>query len=161
MRLLTPLKQRFGSARIGVGVIGCLALLLASCELLGIGSTDPMEELRDQIRSTVSDEARSNAMLKSVNSIDGLLVESAAVMGDAASRERVLFLDYDSTRDDYADLFSETREKRKELQEKLLAAHLDFKSHATSEEWQTLSSAQAEAVSTKLAGLLATAVERD
>ena len=75
------------------------------------------------------------AMLESVDSIDGLLVESAAVMGDAASRERDLFLDYDSTRDDYAALFAETRQKRKELQQKLLAAHLDFKSQSTAEEW--------------------------
>lgn len=161
MRLLIPVKLGFGSTRIVLGVIALLVLLLAGCELIGGGSADPIEELRDQVRSSVSDEDRSRAMLKSIDEIDRLLFESAAVMSDAASRERILFLDYDSTRDDYANLFSETRQKRKKLQQKLLAAHLDFKSHTTPEEWEMLSSAQANAVTTRLAALLGRSLESD
>jgi len=156
----TGLDRRPGQARISFLAIGLVALFLGGCELFGSGSDDPMEELRDQIRSSVSDADRSRAMLESVDDIDALLVESAAVMRDAASRERILFLHYDSTREDYAALFSEAREQRMELQKKLLAAHLDFKSHATAEEWETLSPAQANAVSSRLAGLLGEALER-
>jgi len=100
-------------------------------------------------------------MLESVDDIDALLVESAAVMRDVASRERVLFLDYDSTREDYTTLFSDARDQRMELQGKLLAAHLDFKSHATPEEWEMLSIAQANAVSIRIGDLLGQALESD
>jgi len=157
---VTLLNRHLDAVRIASIAVGLVSLLLGACGLLGGGSTDPMQALRDQIRSSVSDADRSRAMLESVDDIDALLVESAAVMRDAASRERILFLHYDSTREDYAALFSEAREQRMELQKKLLAAHLDFKSHATADEWETLSFAQANAVSSRLAGLLGEALER-
>lgn len=161
MPFVVLLSRRPGAARVRCTAVGLIALLLGGCELFGLGSTDPMENLRDEIRSTVSDEARSRAMLETVDTIDQLLIESAAVMHDAALRESALFLDYDSTRQDYGDLFSDTRRKRMDLQKKLLAGHLDFKSHATPEEWEVLSSVQANAVSTRIAELLGAALESE
>ena len=141
--------------------VSLILLVLAGCGMLGGNPDDPMQALREQIRSTVTDEQRTEAMFETVDTIDQLLIESAAVMSDAALRERALFLDYDSTRQDYSDLFSETRKKRVELQRQLLAAHLDFKSKSTAEEWDVLSSAQANAVSTKMGNLLGQALERE
>jgi len=89
--------------------IGLVAKLLHGVGRAATKKLAAPEEKRDQVRSSVSDVARSQAILKSVDEIDGLLVESAVVMNDAASRERVLFLDYDSTRDNYTALFYETR----------------------------------------------------
>ena len=145
--------------RINIGVLGLLLLLLTGCQLIGKGSAEPMEDLRDQIRTTVSDEARSDAMLDSVDSIDQLLIESAVFMHEAALRERDLFLDYDSTRADYEAFFSEVRLERTRLQSQLLAAHLEFKSHATPGEWKTLSPAQAHAVTTRIGDLLGQALD--
>jgi hypothetical protein len=147
--------------RITIAAVGFLSIFLAGCQLIGGGSTDPMEELRDRIRSTVSDTARSGAMLDSVDNIDRLLIESATFMRDAALRERNLFLDYDSTRADYEAFFADARLGRLNLQRQLLAAHLEFKSHATSGEWKTLSAAQAHAVSTRIGDLLGQALENE
>jgi len=151
--------HRLSLVRITIGTVGFLSLFLAGCQLLGGGSADPMEDLRDQIRSTVSDSTRSGAMLASVDNIDRLLVESATFMRDAALQDRDLFLDYDSTPEDYADFFSAARTERLILQQQLLAAHLEFKSHATPGEWEILSGAQANAVSTKIGNLLGHALD--
>lgn len=153
--------HRLSLVRITIGAVGLLSLLLAGCQLFGGGSADPMEDLRDQIRSTVSDSTRSGAMLASVDIIDRLLVESATFMREAALQERDLFLDYDSTRENYADFFSAARTERLSLQKQLLAAHLEFKSHATPEEWNALSAVQAEAVSAKIGDLLGQALESE
>lgn len=142
-------------------MIGLLLLLLSGCQLIGKGAADPMAELRDEIRTTVSDTVRSGAMLDSVDSIDRLLVESATFMREAALRERELFLDYDSTRADYEAFFSEARAERLSLQKQLLAAHLEFKSYATPEEWNTLSAAQAHAVTARIGELLGQALDEE
>ena len=157
---MTPLNRCLDAVRIASIAIGLASLLLGACGLLGGGSSDPMQALREQIQSTVTDERRTEAMLETVETIDQLLIESAAVMRDAALRERTLFLDYDSTRQDYGELFSDTRHKRMELQRALLDAHIEFKSHSTAAEWKVLSSAQANAVSTRVEQLLAAALER-
>lgn len=161
IRQLAQLDRLLVIRKAAFGIVSLILPLLAGCGMLGGSPDDPMQALREQIQSTVTDEQRTEAMFETVDTIDQLLIESAAVMHDAAIRERALFLDYDSTRQDYNDLFFETRNKRVELQRQLLAAHLDFKSQSTAEEWDVLSSAQANAVSTKLAGLLSTALERD
>lgn len=154
-------SHRLRLVRITVGAVGFLSLFLAGCQLFGGDSTDPMEELRDQVRTTVSDSIRSSAMLASVDSIDHLLIESATFMREAAVQERDLFLDYDSTREDYADFFSAAQIERLSLQKQLLAAHLEFKSHATPGEWEILSRTQAHAVSTKIGDLLGHALESE
>ena len=157
---MTLLNRRLDAVRFASIAIGLVSLLLGACGLLGGGSSDPMQALREQIKSTVTDERRTEAMLETVETIDQLLIESAAVMRDAALRERTLFLDYDSTRQDYDDSFSDARRKRMQLQRALLDAHIEFKSHSSAEEWQILSSAQAIAVSTRIEQLLAAALER-
>lgn len=138
-----------------------LSLILGGCELFGDQSADPMDDLRAKVEATVTDKNRSLAMLDNVDAIDALLRESAAVMNDAAAQERALFLDYDSSRDDYVELFDGTRMKRLDLQRRILSEHLEFKSHATPEEWAILSGAQANAVSSKINRLLATALKRE
>ena len=157
---MTPLDHPAAVRKFTLSAIGLILAALTGCGMLGGSPDDPMQKLREQIRSTVTEEQRADAMLETVDTIDQLLIESAAVMRDAALRERTLFLDYDSTRQDYDDSFSDARRKRMQLQHALLKAHIEFKSHSSSEEWQVLSSAQANAVSTRIEQLLAAALER-
>ena len=160
-RSLTPLDRLLVIRRAAFSAVSLILPVLAGCGMLGGSPDDSMQTLREQIRSTVTDEQRTEAMLETVDTIDQLLIDSAAVMHDAASRERVLFLDYESTRQDYGELFSDTRRKRMQLQRALLDAHIEFKSHSTAEEWKILSSAQANAVSTKIEQLVTMALERE
>ena len=130
---------------------------LAGCSLFG-NKGDPMETLREQVRETVSDPARAEDMVATVDRIDQLLVDIGAAVGEAARRERLLFRDYDSTPQDYEALFSETLGKRRELQEATLDAHLDFKEKATAEEWRILLPLHARAISLRVESLVADAM---
>jgi hypothetical protein len=67
-----------------------LAILsLSACSLFG--GSDPLADLREQVRSTVHDQERADAMLASVDQLDQLLLESAELLVEVAQRERLLF----------------------------------------------------------------------
>jgi hypothetical protein len=87
-----------------------------------------------------------------------LIVEIADVLIDAARQERALFRDYDSTQQDFESLFEETYRERVNLQQAILALHLDFKSQASADEWRVLLPAQAKAVSERIESLVLTAI---
>ena len=135
-------------------------VLLSGCSMFGGDPTDPMDELREQVQSVVTDPDRAVMMLDSVERIDLLLIESVDLLAEAAQRERVLFVDFDSMRQDYEALFSETRRERRRLQQAILDAHLDIKAQATPDEWQVIRPAQADAVSAKIESLLLVALEQ-
>jgi hypothetical protein len=99
-------------------------------------------------------------MLKSVDQIDRILIESAAVLLEASRQEATLFADYGSRPEHFEALFTRTYLRRRELQEEFLSAHLEFKSSATPAEWQRLSVAQSQAVKAKTDRLLRSAVGR-
>lgn len=127
-----------------------LAILsLSACSLFG-GGNDPLVDLREQVRSTVHDQERADAMLASVDQLDQLLLESAELLAEVARQERVLFVDYNSTPRDFELLFSETSRKRRELQEEMLDVHLEFKARTTPDEWETIRPIHASAVTARI-----------
>ena len=135
-------------------------VLLSGCSMFGGDSTDPMDRLREQIQAAVTDQDRAEMMLASVEGIDLLLIESADLLVEAAQRERVLFVDFDSTPQDYEAFLSDTRRERRRLQQAILVAHLDIKAQATPDEWQVIRPAQADAVSAKIESLLLVALDQ-
>ena len=135
-------------------------VLLSGCSMFGGDPTDPMDELREQVQSVVTDPDRAVMMLDSVERIDLLLIESVDLLAEAAQRERVLFVDFDSMRQDYEALFSETRRERRRLQQAILDAHLDIKAQSTPDEWQVIRPVQADAVSAKIESLLLVALDQ-
>lgn len=135
-------------------------VLLSGCSLFGGDPTDPMDNLREQVQAIVTDPGRAEMMLASVDRIDQLLIESANVLGEAAQQERALFVDYDSTLQDYEALFAETRRERQRLQQAILDVHLEFKAQATPDEWQLIRPAQADAVSAKVESLFLAALDQ-
>jgi hypothetical protein len=146
------------SIRIVSAAILGLSLVLHGCSLFGSESDDPMDYLREQVRMTVSDKERAAAMIANVDQIDVLIVEMADVLVDAARQERALFSDYDSTKQDFESLFDEAYRQRVNLQQAILALHLDFKSQASADEWRVLLPAQAKAISERIDSLLLTAI---
>ena len=137
-----------------------LLVLLSGCSMFGGDSTDPIENLREQVRAVVTDPTRAQDMLATVDRIDQLLVESADILADAAQQERRLFADYDSTPRDYEKLFMEASRERQRLQQTILAAHLEFKSIATPGEWQAIRPVQVNAVSARVESLLLAAIDK-
>jgi len=135
-------------------------VLLSGCSMFGGDPTDPMDKLREQVQAVVTDPGRAEMMLASVERVDLLLIESADLLAEAAQRERVLFVDFDSTPQDYEALFSETRRERRRLQQAILDAHLDIKAQATPDEWRVIRPAQADAVSAKIESLLLVALDQ-
>ncbi len=138
--------------------MGLAVLSVSGCSFLGSGG-DPLEVLRNEVLSTVHDEKRAEAMLADIDNLDQLLLQSADLMSKAASKERVLFIDYDSIPEDFEALFSDTVRKRQDLQEAMLDVHLAFKSKATAEEWESLLPIHASAVAARINSLVKVAIE--
>ena len=114
--------------------IALVAFSLSACSMFGGDVSDPLEDLREQVLSTVHDQERADAMLVSLGRLDQLLIESAELMAEAAGQERILFADYDSTPQDFEALFTDVSRRRQDLQEAMLDVHLEFKAQATAEE---------------------------
>ena len=131
-------------------------LSLSACSMFG-GGDDPFIDLREQIRLTVHDQERADAMSASVDQLDQLLLESTDLLAEVARQERMLFVDYDSTQRDFDLLFSEAARKRRTLQEDMLNAHLEFKSMASAEEWEVILPVHANAVSMRMQSLVVAA----
>lgn len=130
-------------------------LSLAACSMFGGGGGDDrLIDLRKQVRSTVHDQERADAMVASIDELDQLLVESAELLAEVARQERLLFVDYDSTQHDFDLLFSEATRKRQKLQEEMLDVHLEFKAMATAEEWEVILPVHANAVSARIESLV-------
>ena len=139
-------------------ILGLVIAVLNGCSLFGGEPDDPMDYLREQVRMTVLDEIRADAMITTVDKIDDEMVQMAGVLIEAAQRERALFRDYDSTQQDFESLFENTYRERKNLQKAILALHLDFKSQASADEWRVLLPVQAKAVSERTESLVLTAL---
>lgn len=138
--------------------VALAALFLSACSMFGGNASDPLDDLREHVRSVVHDEDRAGAMLASVDHLDQLLKESAELLAEVARQERLLFLDYDSTPQDFEMLLSEASRKRQDLQDAMLDIHLEFKDEATSEEWQAILPVHASAVATRIESLVVTAI---
>ncbi len=148
------------SFRNTASIAVALLVLLSGCSIIGADSADPMENLREQVQAVVTDPERAEAMLASVDRMDQLLIESAELLAKAALAERALFVDYDSTLQDFETLFSNTRRGRQRLQQAILGVHLGIKARATPDEWQVIRPAQADAVSAKVGLLVMAALDQ-
>jgi hypothetical protein len=146
--------------RITVCFAVALLVLLSGCSMFGGDSSDPMDNLREQVQAVVTDPERAETILLSIDRMDQLLIESAELLAKAAQAERALFVDYDSTPRDFETLFSETRGDRQRLQESILDVHLDIKAQATPDEWQMIRPVQADAVSAKIGSLMLAALDQ-
>ena len=137
--------------------VALAVLFLTACSMFGGNASDPLDDLREHVRSVVHDEDRAGAMLASVGQLDQLLKESAELLTVAVRQERLLFLDYDSTLQDFETLFSEVSRKRQDLQDAMLDVHLEFKDEATSEEWQAILPVHASALAMRVESLIVAA----
>lgn len=137
--------------------IALAAFSLSACSMFGGDVSDPLEDLREQVLSTVHDQERADAMLVSLGRLDQLLIESAELMAEAAGQERILFADYDSTPQDFEALFTDASRRRQDLQEAMLDVHLEFKAQATAEEWTSILPLHANAVSMRIQSLVVAA----
>ena len=138
-------------------IVALHVVYLSGCSFFG-EPDDPMEVLRKQVRTTVADPDRAEEMLATVDRIDRLLTESVEALAEAARRERMLFVDYESTPQDFEALFSEASHKRQKLQKATLDAHLEFKAKATAEEWNSILPVHASAISMRVESLVIAAI---
>ena len=152
--------MQFPLNRITVCFAVGLFVLLSGCSMFGGDSTDPMDNLREQVQAIVPDPERAETILLSIDRMDQLLIESAALLAKTARAERALFVNYDSTPMDYRTLFSETRRDRQRLQEAILDVHLAIKARTTPGEWQMIRPVQANAVSAKVGSLVLAAMNQ-
>jgi hypothetical protein len=139
-------------------IIALAFLSMSGCALFGSGG-EPLEVLRNEVLSTVHDEDRAKAMLTDIDKLDQLLSESAELMAEAARQEHALFLNYDSTPQEFETLFSDTSRKRQDLQEAMLDVHLEFKDKATAEEWEGILPIHASAIAARVNLLVVAAID--
>ena len=136
------------------------SLALSSCQLFGGASDDPMQELRQQVRTTVTDPEREGRMLESIDRMDHKLEELATQFASVMKRKRALLKNYDSTRGELETLLIDGSYDRQRLQRSLLEIHIQFKSLLTEEEWDLILPVQTRAVVSKSEQLVAAAFER-
>lgn len=129
-------------------------LSLSACSMFGDDASEPLDDLREQVRSTVHDSERADAMLASLDQLDQLLIESAKQVAEVARQERILFTNYDSTPQDFQAIFSEASRERQKLQQAMLDVHLEFKARATPEEWALILPVHASAISMRIESLV-------
>lgn len=145
-----PIAAFLTAGRIATAAVAAV-LVLHGCSMFRKESAESIvaslqEQVRVEIRTVVPDEARQTAMLETLDSLNGLMAESEALLRSLRARERALFRDYDATRDAYLTLFTTTREERRSLQQEILVAHLRLKELAEPEEWERISVVQSRAV---------------
>lgn len=138
--------------------LGLTLSALSGCSMFGGDSVDALDDLREQIESSVHNEQRAETMLSSVDHIDELLVESADLVAASAASLHELFVNYDSTRQEIRSHLSDTAERRGDLQRQLLQEHLKIKSQATAEEWESIQPVQLTAVASRIDALVASAI---
>ena len=136
------------------------SLALSSCQLFGGASDDPMQELRQQVRTTVTDPEREVRMLESIDRMDDALEELATQFANVMIQKRALLKNYDSTRDELETLLIDGSYDRQRSQRSLLDIHLQFKSFLTEEEWDVILPVQTRAVVSKSEQLVAAALDR-
>jgi hypothetical protein len=133
------------------------ASLVSACSFFG-SPGNPLNPLRDAITAQVTDPARSQAMLESLERSDQLMLRSAKILADGAEAQQALFADYESTPRDFEDLFEMVSNKRRELQRQLLDEHLRFKSIPTADEWAVLADIHSRAVNARAEALARSAL---
>lgn len=143
-----------------IQMLALSAFVVVGCSFLGSGSSNSTGQLKDHISASVLEEERAAAMLATVDQIDELLIESAEVLADSVASQQELFLDYDSKPDDFNALIDETKIRRKAIQQQLLTAHLELKSHATAEEWEQIRPVQVDVISARIDALVLDALEQ-
>jgi hypothetical protein len=158
-----PERQEIGMNKTTIHVVAALTVAsacfsLSACSFFGSGG-DPLEVLRAEVISIVHDEERAEVMLADVDKLDQLLLESAELLSEMARQQRMLFVDYDSTPQEFETLFSEAFRKRRALQEAMLDVHLDFKDKATTEEWEELLPIHANAIAARVNSLVNAAID--
>jgi len=128
--------------------------LLVSCSTFRGDPGNPMDGLREQVAASVLDEDRARSILSSVDRIDELLAESGNIMDKGSRDERALFVNYDSTREDFQKLMATVRDARRAVQEQILGEHLSIKSQATAAEWGEIRPVMVSAVTSRVEALL-------
>jgi hypothetical protein len=131
---------------MGAGVI--------SCSMFKGDPGNPMDGLREHVAASVLDEDRARSILSSVDRIDELLAESGNILDQGQRDERVLFVDYDSTREDFQKSMASVRDARRAVQEQILGEHLSIKSQATEAEWSEIRPVMVSAVTSRVEALL-------
>jgi hypothetical protein len=142
---------------VAITVVLAACMLQGSCALFGKHG-NPLDELRQAIRDTVADPARTTAMLESLERSDQLMLRSARLLADGAAAQIELFVDYDTTPAQFQALFEEVSSARRELQEALLREHIVFKNTATAGEWAALVGIHTRAVDARADALGRSAV---
>lgn len=135
-----------------ISLVACCALTLVSGSLSGIGpgkkkkSADPVGDLRAAITKEVADPARAAAMSASVDAMARATGEIGALATRQKETIQPMLRDYGSSRGDIEAKLAEFEKQRKALSQKLLEAHLAFKSQATPAEWGKLRKVEEQAV---------------
>lgn len=135
-----------------IAIFGAAALV--SCSTFRGDPGDAMDGLREQVEASVLDIDRAQSILASVDRIDGLFTESSNILVQAQNAERLLFLNYDSTREEYWALINSERIARREIQEQVLALHLSIKSQVTAEEWRELRPVMIDVVASRVEAMM-------
>ena len=135
-----------------------ITALLAACMLQGScalfsDAGNPLDELRQAILDTVDDPVRAESMLESLGRSDQLMLQRAGLLADGATRQIELFVDYDSTPEQFQALFARVSSARRQLQEALLREHMAFKNAATADEWAKLVDVHTRAVNARAEAL--------
>ena len=102
------------------------------------------QELHDAVSSKVSDQQRKAQMLSIVDQLGALHRRFSGETADFLESYRKLNADYDATRPQFEQLFSDYSAKRIKARNEALDLHFQLASLATTDEWKTVGEAETE-----------------
>ncbi len=128
------------------------ALLLSAAALSapGCGSSPTAEQsierysqkLRDTVSSRVQDEGRRGQMLTVVEQMESLQLRFNKETADFVAAYRKLNADYEASRPQFDQLFSEYNAQRMSARQQDLALHFQLASLAAADEWDAIAKAE-------------------
>ena len=124
-----------------------LVLTVSGCSSRKSSTIDPFQMLRDEIDVQVAEKSRAEVMQTALDKIEQAMNELLDLTFEHQNLLVGLEENFESSREEFDQVFQDYLVKRRPLVDRMLEAHLELKTQATAEEWKPLTKKVNEIVS--------------
>ncbi len=150
-------RHRWARAAGGALTAVCLILSVACSSSTTPTPAEYLAGLRSAINNQVADGGRSEDMLTKVDEMETILEEFGEVVGRHQDLIAELYRNYDATRSEVLEALDRYQGERRELVDRMVAVHYEFKDLASDDEWPKLAKAERKALTAMATTILGTA----
>lgn len=137
---------------IGLALIAVVVSLGACGKRPAARADEPFyfEEMREAIADNIKDFSRAQAMSGELDLMQSILLDARRLAREHGTELRDLMADYNSSPDDFRDLFERMDAESELIRRRVFEAQLRMKVLATKEEWQDIAREQEPALKEQL-----------